>query len=81
MTLTIAPPAPRPARVPAPRQIRRRIPRVYMASGAALVGIYALAATGSVSTGALTWAACSAVAVLAIAAALGAALTREERRR
>jgi hypothetical protein len=73
MVMTISPPARRSAGVPAPRRIRRRAGRVHAASGVAFLGIYALAVTGGVSTGALTWAAWSTVAVLAAAAALGAA--------
>lgn len=73
MALTIAPPARRSTRAPAPRRTRRRTARIYTASAAVFLGIYALAASGSASTAVLAWAAGSTVAVLAAAATLGAA--------
>ena len=72
MTMTAAPPARRLTRPAAPRKIRHRTARVYTASGAAFAAIYALAA-GRASVPVLTWTALGVTAVLAAAAALGAA--------
>lgn len=79
MAITLSPPARRSTRAPAPSRIRRRTARVYAASGVAFLGIYALAVTGSVSTGALAWAAWSTVAVLAAAASLSSRRQRPTR--